>query len=87
MLMNYSKYEFIIDDESYFTLGNASQSGNDIFYSNNVQKTPESVKNRYEKKFEAKLMVWMAILPRGMNALYFVPIGLAVNQNVYKKAT
>ena len=83
MILKYGNFEFIIDDESYFTLGNAVQPGNDIFYSSNVSKTPESVKNKYVKKFEEKLMVWVAISPRGMSEPYFVPNGLSVNQYVY----
>ena len=65
------------------TLGNAAQPGNVIIYSSNVSKTPKSVKNKYVKKFEEKLMVWIAISPRGMTAPYFVRSGLAVNQNMY----
>ncbi len=83
MLLKYSRYEFIIDDESYFTLGNTALPGNNIFYSSDVSKTPESVKNKYVKKFEEKLMVWLAISPRGISKPYFVPSGLAVNQHVY----
>jgi len=41
MLKKYPGYNFIIDDESYFTLSHTTQSGNDIFYSNNIEKTPE----------------------------------------------
>ena len=83
MYLKYGKYEFIIDDESYFTLGHDAQPGNDIFYSSDISKTPEHVKNRYKKKFEDKIMVWLAISPRGMSTPYFVPSGLAVNQDVY----
>ena len=55
MISKYGRYEFIIDDESYFTLDNAAQSGNDIFYSSNVCKTPEIVKNKYVKKIRSKI--------------------------------
>ena len=85
MYLKYGKYEFIIDDESYFTLGNAALPGNDSFYSSNVSKTPEQVKKKYVQKFEPKIMVWLAISPRGISTPYFVPSGLAVNQDVYLK--
>ncbi len=61
LLNKYRDYNFIIDDESYITL-----PGNEIFYSNNIQKTPESVKNKYEIKYEKKVLVWIAISPKGM---------------------
>jgi len=41
MLKKYPGYNFIIDEESYFTLSHTTQSGNDIFYSNNIEKTPK----------------------------------------------
>ena len=75
-------YKFIIDDESYFTLDNAVQPGNDIFYSSNVSRTSESVKNNYVKKIEEKLMVWIAISPRGMSEPYFVPINMCTLKSV-----
>jgi hypothetical protein len=62
----YRDYNFIIDDESYFTLSRTTQPGNDIFYSNNIQETPENVKNKYEIKHEKKVLVWIAISPKGM---------------------
>ena len=45
----------------YFDEADTAQPGNDIFYSSDVSKTPESVKNKYVKKYEEKLMVWLAI--------------------------
>jgi hypothetical protein len=82
MLSKYSKYEYLIDNESYFTLGNASQPGNDIFYSSNVIRTPKSVKNKCVKKSEYKLMVSMTISLLVMSEIFFVPSGLEVNQHM-----
>ena len=48
MLEEYPGYNFILDDEYYFTLSHTTQSGNDIFYSNNIEETPESVRNEYQ---------------------------------------
>ncbi len=58
--------DFLLDDESYFTLSNSFLPGNDRFYSSNVSKTPESVKNKYKAKFEPKLLVWICISPKGL---------------------
>ena len=35
-----SQVQFILDDESYFTLPKTDQLGIDIYYSNNKEKTP-----------------------------------------------
>ena len=64
MLEKFGHLDFIIDDESYFTLSNNSQPGNDSFYSDNVQKTPASIKHKLETKYEEKIMVWLAISPK-----------------------
>jgi hypothetical protein len=55
MLEKYNDLDFLLDDESYFTLSNLSLPGNDRFYSSNVSKTSESVKNKYKAKFEPNL--------------------------------
>ena len=46
MLLKYENYEFIIDDESNFTLGNAAQPWNYIFYNSNINEIPKNVKNK-----------------------------------------
>jgi len=79
----YGKLDFILDDESYFTLSHTAQSGNNIFYSSNLNLTPESVSSNYRSKYEPKLLVYILISPRGMCKPYFRPSGLAVNQDVY----
>ena len=50
MTEKYRGYNFIIDDESYFTLSHTTLPGNDRFYSNNVQLTPDHVKYKYQTK-------------------------------------
>ena len=44
------KNDFIIDDDSYFTLSNSS--GNDRFYSDNLDNTPEDVMYKCVQKYE-----------------------------------
>ena len=84
ILEKYRGYNFIIDDEKYFTLSNTTLAGNDRFYSDNIQKTPESVKNKYQSKYETKVLVWMAISPLGISKPYFRNSGMAVNRFVYR---
>ena len=73
----------LLDDESYFTLTNSSVCGNDGFYSNNLQKTPASVKYRAKAKFEQKLLVWLCVSERGISKPFIAPSGLAINRHVY----
>ena len=82
MLEEYPGYNFILDDESYFTLSHTTQSGNDIFYSNNIEKTPESVRNKYQSKYEEKVLV--AISPKGISKSCFRNSGFAINRYVYR---
>ena len=72
LLEAYRDVDFVIDDESYFTLSHSNISGNDRFYSSNVATTPESIKNKYKTKFEEKLLVWLAMSPKGMSKPFFL---------------
>ena len=71
LLRKYRGYNFILDDESYCTLSHTTLSGNDIFYSNDIQKTPDDVKNKYQSKYEKKVLVWIAISPLGISKPFF----------------
>jgi predicted transcriptional regulator len=79
----YQNYEFILDDECYMTKSNSTLAGNDRFYSDDLESTPEDVKNKFEAKFEEKVLVYVAISPRGISKALFFKSGLAINQHVY----
>lgn len=79
----YHDLDFIMDDESYFTLSNSSLAGNDRFYTDNRDECPDDVKYKYKSKFEKKLLVWIAICPKGMSRLYFAPSKQAINEDIY----
>ena len=49
-----------------------------------MENTPTDVKYKYKSKFEPKLLVWIAISPKGMTKPVFFKSGLAVNQYVYR---
>jgi hypothetical protein len=83
VIEKFEKLDFVIDDESYFTLSHSTLPGNDRFYSSDIQKTPRDVKYKFKSKHEKKILVCFAISPKGMSEPYFVPSGLAVNQKVY----
>lgn len=76
---------FILDDESYFPLSKSQVPGNDIYYTMNPKTTPPSVKFKFKKKFEAKVMLYIAVSDRGVSEPYFKPSGLAINQEIYQK--
>jgi CTP-dependent riboflavin kinase len=84
LLRKYRSVDFILDDESYFTLSNTTLAGNDRFYSDEVEKTPYDVRNKFKAKYEPKLLVWLAISPRGLSRVRFFKSGLAINQNIYR---
>ena len=83
LLNRYRITDFIIDDESYFTLSNTSLAGNDRFYSDNLEKIPQDVMYKSVKKYEPKLLVWLAISPRGVTKPFIAKSGLAINQTRY----
>ena len=76
--------DFILDDESYFTLSNTTLAGNDRFYSDDVQNTPYDVKNKMKAKYEPKLLVWVAEFPQGVSSVNFFKCGLAINIYIYR---
>jgi hypothetical protein len=43
------------------------------------------VKNKFKAKFEEKILVWVAISPRGKSKALFFKSGLAINQSIYKE--
>ena len=79
----YRKSDFIIDGESYFTLSNSVLAGNDSYYSNDRIQTPDDIKHFDKAKYEPKVLVWIAISPKGLSKPYFRPSGMAFNQEVY----
>lgn len=58
--------QFILDDESYFTLSHSGIGGNGEFYTADVSKESADVKFYKKAKFEQKLLVWLAIGPMGV---------------------
>ena len=83
--MDYGNFDFILDDESYFTLNNTTLAGNDRFYSSKKKITLYNVKYKYKAKYEPKLVCWIAISPKGMTKSLFFQSGLAINQEVYRE--
>ena len=81
----YKSYQFIQDDESYFTLSNTTLAGNNMFYSSDTNLTVENVKYSKKRKYEQKIIIWIAISPMGVSQPYYVPSGMAINKETYLK--
>lgn len=57
--------------------------GNDIFYSKTPSTAPPEIKFKFKKKFEPKVMLYIAVSSEGVSEPYFKPSGLAINQEIY----
>lgn len=79
----FNKKDWIIDDESYFTLSNSTNNKNSGFYTNDISQTPNDVKYYKKGKYEAKLMVWIAISCKGLTRPYMAPSGMAIDSQTY----
>lgn len=75
----------VMDDEKYFTLSHSEIKGNDGFYTNNIENTPDNVKFKGKSKFEDKILVWCAISERGFISQPYVGRvrGEALNADLY----
>ncbi len=79
----YKNFEWILDDESYFTFSHATICGNDAYYTSDPKSTPATVKYRPRKKFESKCLVWIALSSKGISKPFICSGGMAINQEVY----
>lgn len=78
-------YDLIIDDEKYFKLSGDNVLGNRFFYSTDPSTTPSNVKFIKKKKFDSKVMIWMAISSRGVSNVYVHRSKQGVRQETYLK--
>ena len=69
-------------DESYFTKTHSTINGNDNFYSDKIDFAPANIKFRRKHKYEKKLLVWIAMSPRGISEPFIMASGNAVYQFV-----
>ncbi|CAG0879817.1 unnamed protein product [Darwinula stevensoni] len=83
LFRKFGKVAWIIDDESYFTLSHSTISGNQTFYTSDINATPPSVKFSPKTKFEKKVLVWIAIGPNGMSEPLIKESKFAINGQVY----
>ena len=82
MLSN-NDFELIIDDEKYFLLQDQSAPTNRGFYTSDKRTTVPQVKFKRTQKFEAKILVWIAILEKGISKSFISKQKQAVSQTTY----
>lgn len=73
----------VMDDESYFTLTHSGIPSNQYYYATARGDAEEEQKLTFCKKFEAKILVWIAISDRGLSRPFFCPSALAITKEVY----
>ena len=83
LLRKFPNVAFILDDESYFTISHSSVNGNGGFYTSNISETPVDVKFARKKKFEGKVLVWIALCPAGLSQPLIRKSGYAINASRY----
>ena len=67
-----------------FAKTHSTMNGNDNFYLDIIDFTPANVKFRRKHKYEKKLLVWIAMSPRGISEPFIMASGNAVDQFVYR---
>ncbi|CAF4079490.1 unnamed protein product [Rotaria sp. Silwood1] len=76
-------FELILDDEKYFLLHNESVAANRGFYTSDPNTAPPEIKFKRSKKFEPKVLVWVAISENGISTPFFSYQQQAINQATY----
>ena len=71
MLSN-NDFQLIMDDEKYFLLQVQSAPTNRGFYTSDKRTTAPQVKFKRTQKFEAKILVWIAISEKGISKPLFL---------------
>ncbi|CAF3974578.1 unnamed protein product, partial [Rotaria sp. Silwood1] len=74
-------YNIILDNEKYFTSTNANVGRNRYYYSTDSSTASNNIKFKQKKKFEPKLMVWMAMSSKGVSDVFIHQSGQAVCQD------
>ena len=78
-------FEVIMDDESYFTYSGSQMPANAGFYASPGGDTPFHVKFKPEGKFPRKLLVWLAMSPKGVTCPVIMPSKNNVSGKVYRE--
>ena len=80
-----NEVDVVMDDESYFYLSGHNTPANAGYYASDDILVDSSVKYKRKSKFPGKLMLWLAISPKGHSAPYFMPRNCSITGKVYSK--
>ena len=77
--------DIVMDDKAYFTFTGGEMPANSGYYMGPGGDVPHSVRYRSKEKFPRKLMVWMAISPRGISKPVILPSKANVGGHIYRE--
>ena len=77
--------DFILGNESYFSLSHYTVAANDGFYSNDPKNAPPTLKSKRKAKFVNKILAWLAFSPRGMTRAFIKPPDYSINRTTFIK--
>lgn len=75
--------ELVMDDEKYFLLHNESISANRGFYTSDPNAASPEVKFKPTKKFEPKIMAWIAVSENDISEPFFSEQKQPITQTTY----
>ena len=74
------------DDEKYFMFTHQSVPTNHGYYTSNKAETPPDIKFEQSRKYEPKILVWIAISTNGISLPFFAKQQQqAINEKIYLK--
>lgn len=76
LIRKFGNRDFVLDDETYFTLSHSLVGGNDGFYTTDIFLASPKIKFATKAKFEAKVQVWIAMGLKGLSRLFIQKSGL-----------
>ena len=76
--------DLVIDDEAYFPLLCSSVPGNRYYYATARGDAPDAIRQSPQKKFESKVLIWLAISRKGISRAFICHAG-TMNKDVYIK--
>ena len=81
-------FQVVMDDEKYFMFTYQSIPINRGYYTSNKAETPSDVKFKQSRKYEPKMLVWIAISTNGISLPFFAKQQQqqqAINEKTYLK--
>ena len=64
-------FQVVMDDEKYFMFTHQSIPINRGYYTSNKAETPSDIKFKQSRKYEPKMLVWIAISTNGISLHFF----------------